>query len=62
MQGGWSTDNGWKFEGNAQMIELTTMSKIELTIPTPLVVEAFEQYLMYLEARGFKSMKDGGAA
>lgn len=47
--------NGWKFEGDATLIKFTTQNKSEYTIPTPLLVEAFERYLVYLEARGFTS-------
>ena len=49
--------NGWRFEGNAQVIKFETLNGYEFTIPTPLLLEAFERYLMYLEARGFKSTK-----
>ena len=49
--------NGWAFRGNAQLIKFETLNGYEFTIPTPLLVEAFERYLMYLEARGFKSTK-----
>ena len=53
--------NGWCFEGNARMIKFTTLNKSEFTIPTPLLLEAFERYLMYLEARGFKPTKTTAA-
>ena len=49
--------NGWMFEGNGKTIKFTTVNKSEYAIPTPLLMEAFERYLMYLEARGSKSTK-----
>lgn len=49
--------NGWAFRGNARMIKFETLNGNEYTIPTPLLLEAFERYLIYLEARGFPSTK-----
>lgn len=39
------------------MATFTTINSSELTIPTRLLLEALERYLMYLEARGFKTRK-----